>query len=172
MYMQSHISKTHGPWEMLLFHSQGSVQFSHSVVSDSLRPHESQHARPPCPSPSPGVHSDSYPSSRWCHPAISSSVVPLVAPYILSVLLSSVFWLERLICSCLITATLFCHCVFVLHMLSSFFVPRLLHYYLLLCLVAFFLVKHLDLFFISFYVYSRAISFVVSMGIRFNILKL
>ena len=53
-----------------------SVQFSHSVVSDSLRPHESQHARPPCPSPAPGVHSDSRPSSRWCHPAISFSVVP------------------------------------------------------------------------------------------------
>ena len=53
-----------------------SVQFSHSVVSDSLRPHELQHARPPCPSPTPGVHSDSRASSRWCHPAISSSVVP------------------------------------------------------------------------------------------------
>ena len=53
-----------------------SVQFSHSVVSDSLQPHESQHARPPCPSPTPGVHSDSHPSSQWCHPAISSSVVP------------------------------------------------------------------------------------------------
>ena len=53
-----------------------SVQFSHSVVSDSLRPHESQHARPPCPSTSPGVHSDSpRPSSPWCHPAISSSVI-------------------------------------------------------------------------------------------------
>ena len=51
------------------------VQFS-SVVSDSLWPHESQHARPPCPSPIPGVHSDSRPSSPWCHPAISSSVVP------------------------------------------------------------------------------------------------
>ena len=50
-------------------------QFS-SVVSDSLRPHESQHARPPCPSPTPGVNSDSRPSSQWCHPAISSSVVP------------------------------------------------------------------------------------------------
>ena len=45
-------------------------------MSDSLRPHESQHARPPCPSPTPGVHWDSSPSSRWCHPAISSSVVP------------------------------------------------------------------------------------------------
>ena len=53
-----------------------SVQFSCSVVSDSLRPHESQHARPPCPSPTPGVHSDSCLSSQWCHPAISSSVVP------------------------------------------------------------------------------------------------
>ena len=53
-----------------------SVQFSRSVVSDSLRPHELQHAKPPCPSPSPGVHSDSRPSSPWCHPAISSWVVP------------------------------------------------------------------------------------------------
>ena len=53
-----------------------SVQFSHSVVSDSSWPQESQHARPPCPSPTPGVHSDSRPSSQWCHPAISSSVVP------------------------------------------------------------------------------------------------
>ena len=53
-----------------------SVQFSRSVASDSLRPHESQHARPPCPSPTPRVHSDSHPSSRWCHPAISSSVIP------------------------------------------------------------------------------------------------
>ena len=53
-----------------------SVQFSCTVVSDSLRPHESQHARPPCPSPTPGVHSDSRPSSQSCHPAISSSAVP------------------------------------------------------------------------------------------------
>ena len=53
-----------------------SVEFSRSVVSDSLRPHESQYARPPCSSPSPGVHSDSRPLSPWCHPAISSSVVP------------------------------------------------------------------------------------------------
>ena len=53
-----------------------SVQFSSSVVSDSLWPHESQHAQPPCPSPTPGVHSDSRPSSQWCHPAISSSVIP------------------------------------------------------------------------------------------------
>ena len=53
-----------------------SVQFSRSVMSDSLRPHESQHARPPCPSPTPGVQPDSCPSSQWCHPTISSSVVP------------------------------------------------------------------------------------------------
>ena len=53
-----------------------SVQFSCSVVSDSLRPHESQHARPPCPSPTPEVHSNSCPLSQWCHPAISSSAVP------------------------------------------------------------------------------------------------
>ena len=58
------------------FKENHSVQFSRSVVSDSLRPHESQHARPPCPSPTPGVHSDSCPSTQWCHPAISSSVVP------------------------------------------------------------------------------------------------
>ena len=53
-----------------------SVQFSRSVVSNSLWPHESQNTRPPCPSPTPGVHSDTRPSSQWCHPAISSSVVP------------------------------------------------------------------------------------------------
>ena len=53
-----------------------SVQFSCSVMSDSLQPHELQHVRPPCPSPTPGVHSNSRPLSRWCHPAISSSVVP------------------------------------------------------------------------------------------------
>ena len=56
--------------------SFSSVQFSHSVLSNSLWPHESQHSRTPCPSPSPGVHSNSRPSSWWCHPAISSSVVP------------------------------------------------------------------------------------------------
>ena len=56
-----------------------SVEYSsvaHSVMSDSLRPHESQHARPPCSSPTAGVHSDSCPSSQWCYPAISSSVIP------------------------------------------------------------------------------------------------
>ena len=52
-----------------------SVQFSHSVVSDSLWPHELQHTRPPCPSPTPGVHPNSCPLSQWCHPTISSSVI-------------------------------------------------------------------------------------------------
>ena len=64
-------------WSGLPF---SSVQFSRSVMSDSLQPHESQHARPPCPSPSPGVHSNSHPLSRWCHPAISSSVFPFSCP--------------------------------------------------------------------------------------------
>ena len=60
---------------ILVMLKKSSVQFSRSVVSDSLKPHESQHARPPCPTPTPGVHSDSCPSSRWCHPAIISSIV-------------------------------------------------------------------------------------------------
>ena len=67
----SHI--TWNPFSLVQF---SSLQFSRSVVSYSLWPHESQHARPPCPSPSPGVHSNSCPLSRWCHPAISSSVIP------------------------------------------------------------------------------------------------
>ena len=53
-----------------------SVQFSCSVMSDSLQPHELQHARPPCPSPAPGVHPNPCPLSQWCHPTISSSVIP------------------------------------------------------------------------------------------------
>ena len=57
-----------------------SVQLSCWVVSDSLQHHESQHTRPPCPSPSSGVHSNSRALSRWCHPAISSSVVPFSCP--------------------------------------------------------------------------------------------
>ena len=54
-----------------------SVQFSHSVLSDSLWPHELQHARPPCPSPTPRAYPNSCPLSRWCHPTISSSVIPV-----------------------------------------------------------------------------------------------
>ena len=53
-----------------------SVQFSHSVISDSLWPHGPQHSRPPCPSPTPRVYSNSHTSSKWCHPTISSSVMP------------------------------------------------------------------------------------------------
>ena len=56
--------------------SFSSIQFSHSVVSDFLWPHESQHTRPPCPSPTPGVYPNSRPLSWWCHPTILSSVVP------------------------------------------------------------------------------------------------
>ena len=62
--------------EMLLSGLQSSVQFSHSVVSNSLRSNRQQHPRPPCPSPTPGTSSNSCPSSRWCHPTISSSVSP------------------------------------------------------------------------------------------------
>ena len=68
-----------GEWKINCVISRGmfsSVQFSHSIMSDSLRPHESQHARPPCLSPTPGVYPNSCPWNRWCHPAISSSVVP------------------------------------------------------------------------------------------------
>ena len=66
------------PWKVSIYYEDNwsSVQLSRSAMSDSLRPHESQHARPPCPSPTPGVHRDSHPSSQWCHPAITSSVVP------------------------------------------------------------------------------------------------
>ena len=60
----------------VLYQEKSSVQFSHSVMSDFLQPHESQHDRPPCPSPTPGVRSNSCPSCWWCHPTISCSVVP------------------------------------------------------------------------------------------------
>ena len=56
--------------------TSSSVQFSHSVMSNSLQPHGLQHARLPCPSPTPGVYSNSCPLHRWCHPTISSSIVP------------------------------------------------------------------------------------------------
>ena len=57
-----------------------SVQFSRSVMSNSLRPHEPHHARPPCPWPTPRVHPNPYPSRRWCHPTISPSVIPFSYP--------------------------------------------------------------------------------------------
>ena len=72
-----------------------SVQFIHSVVSDSLQPHEPQHTRPPCPSPTPGVHSNPYPLSRWCHPTISSSVVPF-SSHLLSFPASGSFQMSQL----------------------------------------------------------------------------
>ena len=61
---------------MLEYFQFNSVHFSRSVMSDSLRPHELQHTSPPCPSPTPRIHPNPCPSSRWYHPAISSSVVP------------------------------------------------------------------------------------------------
>ena len=72
-------SSVHGNFQARILEwvaiSNYSVQFSYSVMSDALRPHELQHTRPPCPPPTPGVHSNSRPLSRWCHPAISSSGV-------------------------------------------------------------------------------------------------
>ena len=72
--------ESHGQRSLLDYCPVKFSQFSRSIVSDSLRPHESQHTRPPCPSPTPGVHPDSRPSSQWCHPAISSSVIPFSCP--------------------------------------------------------------------------------------------
>ena len=70
------LRKTQTDWKIHPVFEFSSVQFSHSVLSDSLRPHESQHARPPCPSPTPRAYTNSCPLSQWCHPTISSSVVP------------------------------------------------------------------------------------------------
>ena len=64
----------YGGYNQIDFHER--IQFSRLVVSNSLRPHELQHARPPCPSPTPRVYPNSHPLSWWCHPTISSSVVP------------------------------------------------------------------------------------------------
>ena len=74
----------HWPTWKVTYRAQvlGSVWFSHSVMSDSLRPHESQHARPPCPSPTPGVYSNSCPSSQWCHLLSSPSPLPPIPPSI------------------------------------------------------------------------------------------
>ena len=75
--MKNVINASHWAWVRGLcwLKIEASVQFSHSVVSDSLQPHESQLARPPCPSTTPGVHQNSIASSQWCHPAISYSVI-------------------------------------------------------------------------------------------------
>ena len=77
---QIRLSETHVPLSTTQTHHvngyKPSVQFSHSVVSNSLWPHGLQHSRPPCPSPTPRVYSNSCPLSRWCHPTISSSVIP------------------------------------------------------------------------------------------------
>ena len=75
-----------------------SVQFSHSVVSNSLRPHGLQHTRPLCPSPTPGAHSNSYPLSRWCHPTISSSVI-LFSSHLQSFPASGSFLMSQLFAS-------------------------------------------------------------------------
>ena len=96
--MQSDISQKKspkGPISLGKCVQHHSVQFSHSVVSDSLRPHELQHTRPPCPSPTPRVHLNSCPSSRWCHPAISSSVVPF-SSYLQSLPASGSFLMRQL----------------------------------------------------------------------------
>ena len=69
-------------WQIYKYYGRddfSSIQFSHSVMSDSLWPHGLQHTRPPCPSPTPRAYSNSHPSSRWCHPTISSSVVPFTS---------------------------------------------------------------------------------------------
>ena len=70
------ITVLHTLTKTLNLQERSSVQFSRSVMSDSLRPHELQHARPPCPSPTAGVYTNPCPLSRWCHPTISSSAVP------------------------------------------------------------------------------------------------
>ena len=78
--------------------SSSDNHFSHSVMSDSFRPHGLQHARPPCPSPTPGVHPNSCPLSRWCHPAISSSAVPFFS-CLQSFLVSGSFQMSQLFAS-------------------------------------------------------------------------
>ena len=74
------------------------IQFSCSVLSSSLRPHGLQHSKPPCSSPTPGVHPNSCPLSRWCHPAVSSSVVPFFS-CLQSFLASGFFQMSQLFAS-------------------------------------------------------------------------
>ena len=73
---QKHIVKRLLYQNTVIFNRSSSVQFSHSVMSNSLWPHEPQHTKPPRPSPTPGVHPNPCPLSQWCHPTISSSVIP------------------------------------------------------------------------------------------------
>ena len=75
-----------------------SVQFSSSVVSNSLQPHEPKHTRPPCPSPTPRVHPNSCPLSQWCHPTTSSSVIPFSCPQCFPA--SGSFQMSQLFASC------------------------------------------------------------------------
>ena len=76
-YVQVHLMGAGGSLKLqMVLAKKDSVQFSRSLMSDPLQPYGLQHARPPCPSPTPGVYSNSCPLSRWCHPATSSSVVP------------------------------------------------------------------------------------------------
>ena len=84
--------------ETLRLSVTSSFQFSGSVVSDSLWPHEPQHARPPCPSPTPGVYPNSCPLSQWCHPPISSSVIPF-SSHLESFLASESFQMSHLFSS-------------------------------------------------------------------------
>ena len=81
---------------LLSFHLPSSVQFSHSVVSNSLRPHGLQHTRSPCPSPTPGACSNSCPSSQRCNPTISSSVVPFSSHLLFPSI--RVFYNESVLC--------------------------------------------------------------------------
>ena len=76
MFHRSHVTPSGPGYCFLGGFKFSSVQFSCSVMSNSLRPHELQYTRPPCPSPTPRIYSNSCPLSRWCHPTISSSVVP------------------------------------------------------------------------------------------------
>ena len=83
---------------VLIYPSVSSVQFHRSVISDSLWPDGLQHARPPCPSPTPGVYPNSCPLSQWCHPTISSSVVPF-SSHLQSFLASGSFQKSQLFAS-------------------------------------------------------------------------
>ena len=82
---------------MWLLNKRSSVQFSRSVVSDSMWLHEPQHTRPPCPSPTPGAHPNPWPLCQWCHPTILSSVVPFSCPQ--SFLASGSFPISQLFAS-------------------------------------------------------------------------